>query len=104
MLSKKNRLNKKDFQNIIKNGKFFSTSVFKIYFIKDTKQQFAVITPKKFFKKAVTRNKFRRVGYNIIRNVDKKNLSGIFFYKKTVNDNDVEHIRDDIIFAFKNIK
>jgi RNase P protein component len=82
MLPKKGRVTKNVFHSINKEGKTFHTPLFLFSYIKNQSCQYAFVAPKKVFKIAVLRNKFRRKGYNIIRSLPVKSGVGVFFYKK----------------------
>jgi ribonuclease P protein component len=101
MLPKKKRVIKKVFQTIIKEGKTFSTPLFLFYFLKSDQPQYAFVAPKKIFKTAVKRNKYRRIGYNVLRQLPIKNNTGIFFYKKQAEKATTEEIKENITFILK---
>lgn len=101
MLSKKKRVTKKDFHNLMKEGKTFSTQLFLFFFVKKEFPQYAFVAPKNLFKKAVKRNKFRRIGYNVLRSIPLKQGSGIFFYKKQSITATTEEIKENILFILK---
>ena len=83
MLPKKKRVTKEIFQNVMKNGKMISGSLFVLRYIPSKSPQFAFIAPKIVAKQAVSRNKLRRQGYNSISKTAKiPNIIGLFFYKK----------------------
>ncbi len=82
MLPKKKRVTKGVFQVLLKEGKIFSTQLFLFYFIKGESPQYAVVAPKNIFKSAVKRNKYKRIGYNILRSFHIKPGTGVFMYKK----------------------
>jgi ribonuclease P protein component len=101
MLQKKKRVIKKVFQTIIEEGKTFSTPLFLFYVLKSEQPQYAFVSPKKIFKTAAKRNKYRRIGYNILRSLPVKNNKGIFFYKKQAETATKEEIKENIIFILK---
>ncbi|MFA6251261.1 MAG: ribonuclease P protein component [Candidatus Paceibacterota bacterium] len=101
MLSKKKRLTKKDFQLLLKEGKTFSTSLFSFSFKNSGGPSFAFVTPKGIFKNAVKRNKFRRIGYNVLRSIPILGGSGIFFYKKQALFVGAKEIKEDIVFILE---
>lgn len=104
MLPKKNRLTKKIFQNILKDGRVVSTGLLRFHFIKSDDNQFAFVAPKNIFKNAIKRNKVRRMGYNVLRFIKKENISGIFFYKKQDKNITTKEVKDEVISIFKKIK
>ncbi len=105
MLPKKKRVNKKDFEFIIKNGKTLYSSLFSFYYIKSDLPHYSFVAPKKIFKGVVKRNKYRRIGYNLLRNLDyNQDVSGIFMYKKEALTVDNIEIKKDIEFLLSKIK
>ena len=101
MLPKKKRVTKEVFQNLMKEGKTFSTPFFLFYFKKNNSPKYAFVAPKGIFKSAVERNKWRRVGYNIVRSISVNSGAGVFMYKKQAIKAKNEDIRADIIFILK---
>jgi ribonuclease P protein component len=101
MLPKKKRVTKKDFHNLMKGGKTFSTQLFLFYFVKNDSSRYAFVAPKNLFKNAVKRNKKRRTGYNILRSISIKSGNGIFFYKKQATTATTEEIKENILFILK---
>ncbi len=76
MLPSKNRLTKKsDFENVRQNGKFNTTPLFSISFVKNGKDLscFGFIVSKKVSMKAHERNKVKR----ILREFFRKNLDSV---------------------------
>ncbi|HEY5587985.1 MAG TPA: ribonuclease P protein component [Candidatus Paceibacterota bacterium] len=103
MLKKKKRVKKGVFQVLLKEGKIFSNQLFLLYFIKNDFPQYAVVAPKGIFKSAVKRNKFRRVGYNILRSLPIKSGSGVFMYKKPAITADTKDIKESMVSLLKKI-
>lgn len=104
MLPKNKRLDKKTFQSIISEKRVISTRLF-LFFLRDNEApRYAFVAPKNVFKTAVKRNKYRRIGYNILRSLNIKAGSGVFFYKREVLNVEKEKIKDDIIFILKRAK
>jgi len=101
MLPKKKRVTKAIFQNLIDGGKTFSTPLFLFYFIKNTDPRYAFVAPKGIFKSAVKRNKYRRIGYNILRFIPLKSGTGIFIYKKQAINATTEEIKRGILFVLE---
>ena len=70
MLPKKNRLNTKEVENIFKKGSFLNSSnlTLKFSFNKEnTEPKVSFLTPKSVSKKAVVRNRLRRIGYRSLK-------------------------------------
>lgn len=105
MLSKKKRVTRKLFNEIIETGKTFSTPffVFRYFYNKNT-PRYTFVIPKKIVKKAVNRNKIKRKGFNIIRELPISNSSGIFFYKKTGIEKSSLELKEDIVFILQKTK
>lgn len=101
MLPKKKRVTKEFFQVLMKEGKTFSTQLFLFHYIKSDSPQYAFVAPKGIFKKAVERNKFRRIGYNILRSIPVKAGSGVFLYKKQALLVMQVEIKENILFILK---
>ncbi|MFH1608825.1 MAG: ribonuclease P protein component [Patescibacteria group bacterium] len=92
MLSKKNRVSKKKVDELFKDGFFISSSNLSFKFLlKKTgfKPRISFICPKAINKKAVIRNKLRRMGYKIIKKHIKQFpacLTGVFVFSKNSLD------------------
>lgn len=104
MLPKNKRLDKKSFNIIISKRRVVSSRLFLFFCADNESPRYAFVAPKNIFKKAVSRNKYRRIGYNILRKLDIKTGSGVFFYKKGSGNVSVEEIEKDIIFILKKAK
>ena len=99
MLPKKRRITKAVFEALMKEKRVASTNLFLFYSRKSDICQFAFVAPKNIFKKATTRNKYRRLGYNILRSIPSiKNKIGIFVYKKQAILATKEEIKKDIFY------
>jgi ribonuclease P protein component len=79
MLPQKRRIPRKEFDPIIKEGQKYNSPKLLLYFANNNKKspdnqsRFAFSVSKKVAKLAVSRNKYRRMGYAVIE----KHLSGI---------------------------
>jgi ribonuclease P protein component len=98
MLPKKKRVTKKDFDVLIKNGKVFSSPLFLFYFIKTEEPKFGVVAPKKTFKKAFKRNKYRRIVFNVLKDLKLKGGSALFVYKNQLILPEKDQIKKEVIF------
>jgi len=67
MLPQKNRLNRKDFLLVKKNGKKIFLSDFLVYYLSSDQQKVSVVVSKKIAKKATQRNKLRREIYDYFK-------------------------------------
>ena len=101
MLPKKKRVTKNVFQSTLKEGKTFSTKLFLFYYHKNNEPKYAFVAPKAIFKNAVKRNKYRRIGYNILRFIEIKPAIGIFIYKKQAILAKQEEIKEEITFILE---
>jgi RNase P protein component len=104
MLPKEKRINKQLFEKIIKSPNVLYNSLFSFRFIKSEKPHYSFVTPKSLFKTAVSRNKYKRIGFNYLKNINLKNYSGLFFYKKEVFTMKKEEIREKIEEIIEKLK
>ncbi len=87
MLSKQNRNNRKEIEQIFKSGSFVNSPnlTFKFFKTKDNLKKISFITPKTVSKKAVARNLLRRRGDAVLKKYFKDfpvNLLGVFVFGK----------------------
>ena len=88
MLPKQNRANKKDINKIFKDGSFLNSTnlTFKFFIENGVKEpRISFITPKSINKKAVMRNKLRRIGYKALKKINENvpsSVVGVFIFKK----------------------
>ena len=102
---KKKRVTKKLFDQVIKEGATLSGSFFVFkYIYKYNSPTYAFVTPKKLKINAVKRNRLRRRGYSIIREIPLNKGLGIFFYKKESLGVDLGMLKKDIIDILKKSK
>lgn len=66
MLAKKARLNRVEFTDYFKKGQRFNGSVSTLIYLKEAEFKASVVVGKKLAKKAVMRNRLRRLGYRVI--------------------------------------
>jgi len=104
MLPKKKRINKKLFESVMKSPKVLQGSFFVFKYIKQTQPKYAFVVPKNICKIAVKRNKYRRIGFNILKNQDIKENFGIFFYKKEGLKTSKNNLENDIFSILNKIK
>ena len=102
MLSKKQRLSRKEFSRIYKNGKRVSTPLF--YFIykkSDKKARYSVVVSKKVSKSAVGRHKIKRRVYNIlsayIKQYPEHIYDGIFIISPQITKESIDTITQTIV-------
>ena len=86
MIPKKSRINREDFEKMMKMGRLCNGGLFSLRFLKNTGKSthFSVVVSKKVAKTAVLRNKIRRRGYSIFQKVQKelKNNGFIILFAK----------------------
>jgi len=107
MLPKKYRLKrKKDIERVIKEGRYFYGPIFWFKIIKNSESfcRLALIVPKKSYKKAVTRNRLKRVFTSIVEQKVRKlpNFDIVVYFKgqKTLPARaELEKEADKIILA-----
>ncbi len=79
MLSKKNRLSRKEFSEYFKLGKRHHTPLFTLVYCENNAFKASAVISKKIAKTAVARNKFRRRVYAVLEGVlEEGSLKGIF--------------------------
>jgi len=110
MLDKKHRLKeKKDFEEVIKKGKFYSEDLLVFKKIKNnlSRTRVGFVVSQKVSKKAVVRNKIKRR----LRQIIKTNLAEIkpgfdiiFFTKKGIEEKDFSEIKKTIEKLLKKAK
>jgi ribonuclease P protein component len=107
MLAKKYRIPRSLFKNLYSSRNLLNTSVFLVRYLdsKEKHPRFSFSVSKKVEKKAVNRNRFRRIGYNFLKQkiTDLKTpLLLNFYYKRTDIDTDI--IKRDIEYILQKIK
>ena len=80
----------------MKKGNMLSNSLFSLRYLKQVAPQYAFVVPKSMAKRAVTRNKLRRYGYNTLRTLKISSGLGIFIYKKAAKEAPLPEIQDSI--------
>ena len=107
MLPKKHRISqKKDFSKIFRRAKFFPGRFFLLRSVDNNLElsRFAIIIPKTFSKKAVTRNKIRRQIYSIIQKEMlkiKPGFDNLFTIKKQADVSNFQDCEKDILILLK---
>jgi len=104
MLPKKKRVTKDIFLKILKEGKKLSTPLFLFYYIKNSDfTGYSFVSPKGIFKTAIKRNRAKRIGFNILREIKINKGLGIFVYKKTQRIPNKDDIKNNIILILKKV-
>lgn len=104
MIAKKDKISKKDIENIMKTGRNQAGEFWNVRYIKNTAQDnsFLVVVGLKGTQKAVWRNRVKRLAYNSIqecKNGLKQGFSVIFLFKgKYLKKNE-----DKIVSDIKNL-
>ncbi|MBU3925579.1 ribonuclease P protein component [Patescibacteria group bacterium] len=106
MLSRKHRINKSLFKEILKNGKNYNSDFFSLKIIHNFKNGpcFAFVVSKKTAKKAVARNKLKRRARYIVKkylNSFKKNTANIIFFKKGSETMEFSELEKNMLELFK---
>lgn len=109
MIPKTNRINREDFEKVMKKGGFLNSSFFTLRFLKNpiNSTHFSIVVAKKVAKTAVLRNKIRRRAYSILRKSEKtlKNKGFlILFAKKGVEKATFKAVEADILKLLEKLK
>ena len=106
MLKKKNRLTKKEFDEVFKNGqKKFSRNFMFLKLEKENDLKISTSVSKKIYKKAVQRNEARRKVYKILQeNFEKlpQNFWGALIMIKPILEIEKEKLEKEIFWILKN--
>ena len=105
MLKKENRLTTKEFLDVFKKGEKKHNSFFLLVYTKnDKKVKVGVSIPKKIFKKAVDRNKTKRIIFNLLKKNHLLPKKGYFVFvlkKPTQNEEEIFNNIKNILIKFK---
>ncbi len=107
MLPKANRVDKKAVEDVFRGGKFINSTLLTFKFFRQqtpTPPRVSFVAPKSVAKKAVDRNKLRRLGYRALEKSFSRipaGVVGVFLFKKLSNtlldiENDIEKIIDKL--------
>jgi len=92
MLSKKERLSRKEFSRFFSLGKRSNSKIFTLVYSPHPTFQASVVVPKKVEKSAVKRNKIRRQIYDIVRSHQKtEDFVGVFIFLLKSNTKELKH-------------
>ncbi len=92
MLPKKNRANKNKVERVFKEGKFVNSPFFSFKFIlnkQSNTRQISVVVPKSVSKLAVSRNRLRRLGYQVLEqylDLFPAGIEGVLMFKRINED------------------
>ncbi len=107
MLSKKHRIKKKkEFENVFKKGKSFAESflIIKVISNEFSFSRFAFISPSKIFKKAVERNKIKRLIRRVVESNNvfiKEGFDIILIARKEIIKKEYKEIESGTLNLFK---
>lgn len=106
MIPKTNRINREDFEKVMKKGGFLNSSFFTLRFLKnvENKGNFSVVVAKKVAKTAISRNKIRRRAYSVIGKYVKTPYFIILFGKKGVEKATFSEVEADIVSVLEKAK
>ncbi len=112
MVPRRNRLkNKKEFEKVFKNGKFFGGQYCTIRMLENkfSVSRFGFVTGKKLIKSIVRRNKVKRRMREIVRlflkeNKIKPGFDVIIIAKEKALDTNYQKLKDDLEGIFKRVK
>jgi ribonuclease P protein component len=106
MFPKKNRISKREFDELMKNSRVFHSESISLRLTKKAKEtlpKFAFVVSKKVAKNATDRNKMKRKGFHALREiiftdeiVKMKGFMGAFFFKKEGKEIDFEKLKMEI--------
>lgn len=103
MISKRKKISRTLFSEVFSFGKNKNTEYFRVKIKKSDSPKFSIVVPKKVLKKAVDRNKFKRIFYNTIKDLDFETGINeyIFFTQKSAKGKTDDEIKKDIIAFLK---
>lgn len=106
MIPKTSRINREDFEKIMKKGGFLNSPFFTLRFLKNplNTTHFSVVVSKKVAKTAVSRNKIRRRAYSILRKYAKNPYFAILIGKKGVEKATFSEVEADIKKLLEKVK
>ncbi|OHA17146.1 MAG: ribonuclease P protein component [Candidatus Taylorbacteria bacterium RIFCSPLOWO2_02_FULL_43_11] len=103
MIPKSQRLHKKAFAEVFKNGKRGISGFFSLYYSpiqKSGGRHFAVVVPKKISSKAVSRNKIRRRIYHILHqkygNTSGSSMAIVLILRKNVVSTPFSSVKSEV--------
>lgn len=101
MIPKTSRINREDFEKIMKKGGFLNSPFFTLRFLKNPLNvtHFSVVVSKKVAKTAVSRNKIRRRTYSILKKLTKNSKNSYFtmlFSKSGVEKAEFKNLEAEI--------
>lgn len=106
MLSKQNRIPRKDFKYLLEQKRYFNSPNFTLRFAKreNKSPQFSVSVSKKVSKKAVDRNRVRRRVYSVLRSVQAPEGMYFFIAKPSSINLKGEKLRMEIVKLISSLK
>ena len=109
MIPKKSRINREDFEKMMKMGRLCNGGLFSLRFLKNTGKSthFSVVVSKKVAKTAVSRNKIRRRAYSLLRKAFKNSENPYFlalFAKKGVEKATFSEVEGEVLVLLEKAK
>jgi ribonuclease P protein component len=104
MIPKREKITRSLFNEVFLFGKNKKSIFFRIKKKKTDKSKFSIVVSKKVFKKAVDRNRIKRLFFNTIKDMNFKDgqSSYIFISQKNMKQASDSEIKSDIVDFFKN--
>ncbi|MFA6190689.1 MAG: ribonuclease P protein component [Candidatus Staskawiczbacteria bacterium] len=106
MFPKKNRILKREFDELMKNSRVFHSESISLRLMKKAKEtlpKFAFVVSKKVAKNATDRNKMKRKGFHALREIifpdtiiKMKGCMGAFFFKKEGKETKFDELKNEI--------
>ncbi len=106
MIPKTKKIKRSLFQEVFLLGKNKNSQFFRVKVRESDDLKFGFVIPKKVYKKAVDRNRIKRVFFNTIKELDfePKKSEYIFFSQKSIKGVEDKDIQEDIINFLKENK
>jgi len=111
MFPKKQRLNRRSFEEILKKGKILHSDCNYFYsryvLDKNKPTKFSIVVPKKIEKKAILRHQTKRIISKLLKEIEEKGSfpagSYIFFSKNKIKEISPDILREDLLGMIKKI-
>lgn len=104
MLKKTKRLTTKEFQEVFQKGKRVSSPLFLLSYLDIKKEGFAISVPKKIYKKAVDRNKTKRLIFNSLKTLNSlPSIGVVIVVRKKLDNMTQKETCDELLDVFKKI-
>ena len=99
MFNKTKRVTRKEFDEVLKNGKVLHGDSIYMRYLNHDDRKFSTVVPKKVLNKAFARNRLKRRINSLLKDVEDKFKNGkyIFFAKKGCEEKTNEEILKDLL-------